>query len=200
MINNLELIKPLLNFKNEGDFYMIYILKRKKDQPIGEKQNHQSVRTIKSYCVESIEYLEERFDEMKHLCEAMKARCYIEIGNKNHFILTAEIITALGEKMKNGQFNHKYLFDSVVGKVKSKEKRFIVDIDEKDETITNEIINYINNNCRPIGKKILAKIPTKNGFHLITNRFDVKVFLEQFPNVEVKKNNPTLLYLPNSLK
>lgn len=32
-INNLELIKPLLNFEQEGDFYMLYIFKRKKDQP-----------------------------------------------------------------------------------------------------------------------------------------------------------------------
>lgn len=30
MINNLDIIKPLLNFTDEGDFYMLYILKRKK--------------------------------------------------------------------------------------------------------------------------------------------------------------------------
>ena len=47
MINNLEIIKPLLNFENEGDFYMLYILKRKKDQPEGERDNNQSVRTIR---------------------------------------------------------------------------------------------------------------------------------------------------------
>ena len=41
MIDNLELIKPLLNFENEGDFYMLYVLKRKKDQPEGERDNHQ---------------------------------------------------------------------------------------------------------------------------------------------------------------
>ena len=47
MIDNLEIIKQLLNFENEGDFYMLYVFKRKKDQPEGEKDNHQSVRTIK---------------------------------------------------------------------------------------------------------------------------------------------------------
>lgn len=31
MINNIELIKPLLNFENKGDFYMLYVFKRKKD-------------------------------------------------------------------------------------------------------------------------------------------------------------------------
>ena len=39
MINNLELIKPLLNFSEQGDFYMLYVFKRKKDQPEGERDN-----------------------------------------------------------------------------------------------------------------------------------------------------------------
>ena len=57
-MNNLELIKPLLNFSEKGDFYMLYVFKRKKDQPAGERSNHQSVRTIKTYCIESINHLQ----------------------------------------------------------------------------------------------------------------------------------------------
>jgi hypothetical protein len=52
MIDNINIIKPLLNFEEKGDFYMLYVFKRKKDQPEGEKDNHQSVRTIKTYCIE----------------------------------------------------------------------------------------------------------------------------------------------------
>ncbi len=44
MINNKEQIKGLLNFSEPGDFYMLYVMKRKKDQPEGERDNHQSVR------------------------------------------------------------------------------------------------------------------------------------------------------------
>ena len=55
MIDNVEQIKKLLNFSHPGDFYMLYVFKRKKDQPEGERDNHQSVRTIKTYCVDSIE-------------------------------------------------------------------------------------------------------------------------------------------------
>jgi len=58
MINNYELIAPLLNFDKKGDFYMLYILKRKKDQV--DKDNHQSVRTIKTYCIDSLDYLKNR--------------------------------------------------------------------------------------------------------------------------------------------
>jgi len=54
MINNKELIKPLLNFEKDGDFYMLYVFKRKKDFPEMEQKNHQSVRTIKTYCIDCV--------------------------------------------------------------------------------------------------------------------------------------------------
>ena len=80
MINNIDKIKPLLNFQDEGDFYMLYVFKRKKDQPKEESSNHQSVRTIKSYCIESIEQLEKRYEEIMLLCEEA---CAIDLGFEN---------------------------------------------------------------------------------------------------------------------
>ena len=35
MINNFNLIKPLLDFNSEDDFYFLQILQRKKDHPKG---------------------------------------------------------------------------------------------------------------------------------------------------------------------
>ncbi len=32
MIDNIEQIKQLLNFEDEGDFYMLYVFKRKKGE------------------------------------------------------------------------------------------------------------------------------------------------------------------------
>ncbi len=97
MIDNLELIKPLLNFENEGDFYMLYVFKRKKDQTT-DKANHQSVRTIKTYCVESIEYLEKRYEEIKQLCDMFKSRAYIHIQKQNHHDVSLEMMVALATK------------------------------------------------------------------------------------------------------
>ena len=198
MINNLELIKPLLNFENEGDFYMLYIFKRKKDQPEGERDNHQSVRTIKTYCVESVEYLENRMEEIIQLCEMFKARGYIHIQKQNHKDVSLNMMVELAQRIQNGQHNQKGLFDSVVGKLKTLEKRWIVDIDTKDEnTILN--IRYAINMCKPEGLKIHRSIPTKNGYHLITDRFDVMEFKKKYPEIDIQKKNPTLLYYPNSL-
>ena len=199
MINNLEIIKGLLNFSENGDFYQLIILKRKKDQPENERDNHQSVRTIKTYSIENISYLEKRFDEIIKLCELFKARAYIQINKQNHKDVSLDMIIALAERFKNKQFNQKNLFDSVVGSLKIYEKRWIVDIDNNDEYYDKNIQQFINQKCNPIGMKIIANIPTKNGHHLITEKFDVKEFKKEYPDVDIQKKNPTLLYLPDSL-
>ena len=198
MIDNIELIKPLLNFENEGDFYMLYVFKRKKDQPEGERDNHQSVRTIKTYCVDSVEYLEKRYDEIKQLCEMFKARAYIHVQKQNHKDVSLEMMVSLAEKIRNGQTNQKGLFDSVVGQIKTYEKRWVCDIDNKDDNYLLNVMRVINS-CKPEGNKIYKTIPTRDGYHLITDRFDVIEFMKVFPEISVQKKNPTLLYLPSVL-
>ena len=114
---------------------------------------------------------------------------------------------------QNKQNNQKNLFDSVVGQMRTLEKRWIVDIDQKE--ISPLMISHIEYVCKPIteisfdqagipngyesGPKVEAIIPTKNGHHLITKRFDVQAFKEKYPDVDIQKKNPTLLYYPNSL-
>jgi hypothetical protein len=202
MINNLDLIKPLLNFSNKGDFYMLYVFKRKKDQPKEERDNHQSVRTIKTYCIESIDHLDQRYDEIMQLCEMFKARAYIHIQKQNHEEVSLDMLSDLAMRIKNGVHNQKGLFDSVVGQIKTQEKRWIVDVDTKDENAIQKISNLINS-IRPEGSKIEATIPTKNGFHFITKRFDFlefnKMMSLQGDVPDIQKKNPTLLYYPDSL-
>lgn len=214
MINNLEIIKPLLNFEKQGDFYMLYVFKRKKDQPEGERDNHQSVRTIKTYCIESIDHLERRYEEVIQLCEMFKARAYIHVQKQNHFDVSLSMMVDLAQRIQNGQHNQKGLFDSVVGQIKTGEKRWIIDCDDMMEA-SPIMMAYIEYNCAPISKprfdaaglpdgwevgpKIEAIIPTRNGHHLITKKFDVMKFKEAYPNIDIQKRNPTLLYYPNSL-
>jgi hypothetical protein len=198
MIDNLELIKPLLNFSEAGDFYMLYVFKRKKDQPGNERDNHQSVRTIKTYCIESIEYLEKRYSEIKQLCEMFRARAYIHVQRQNHRDVSLDMMVALAERIKCGNQNQKGLFDSVVGQIKTLEKRWVVDVDTLDFHTVTEVVNLITM-LKPVGPKVEAVIPTRNGYHLITARFDVLEFKKFQPDVDIQKKNPTVLYLPDSL-
>ena len=197
MIDNINLIKPLLTFDNEGEFYMLYIFKRKKDQTT-DKANHQSVRTIKTYCIGSIEQLEKRYDEIIQLCEMFKARAYIHIQKQNHKDVAMNMITEIVNRIQSGQINQQHVFDSVVGQIKTQEKRWIVDIDSKENGIENLISNEIHM-LRPEGPKVEVVIPTKSGFHLITKRFDVMEFKKKYPEIDIQKKNPTLLYYPSSI-
>jgi hypothetical protein len=198
MIDNLNIIKPLLNFEKDGDFYMLYVLKRKKDQPEGERDNHQSVRTIKTYCIESIEHLDHRWDEIVQMCEMFKARAYIHVQKQNHMDVSLNMMVALAQRIQDGNTNQKGLFDSVVGQIKTQEKRWVVDIDTKDEIVREDIRAFING-LRPAGYKCICEIPTKNGYHLITERFDVLEFKKKYPEIDIAKKNPTILYIPKSL-
>ena len=214
MINNLDIIKPLLNFEKPGDFYMLYVFKRKKDQPEGERDNHQSVRTIKTYCIESIDHLERRYEEIIQMCEMFKARAYIHIQKQNHFDVSLSMMVDLAQRIQNGNHNQKGLFDSVVGQLKTNEKRWIIDVDGMSAP-SPMMVAFIEYNCKPItevkfdevgipigykvGPKVEAVIPTKNGHHLITKKFDVMEFKKQYPDIDIQKKNPTLLYYPNSL-
>ena len=199
MIDNIKEIKELLNFSDKNDFYMLYVFKRKKDQPEGERDNHQSVRTIKTYCIESIDHLDRRYDEIIQMCEMFNARAYIHIQKQNHFDVSLSMMVDLAQRIQNGNHNQKGLFDSVVGQIKTQEKRWIVDIDTKDFKTLVEVGEFIDN-LRPVGNKVITTIPTKNGFHLITERFDVINFKNRYSDIDIQKKNPTLLYYPNSLE
>jgi hypothetical protein len=205
-IDNMSTIKRLLNFENEGDFYMLYVFKRKKDQPEGERDNHQSVRTIKTYCVDSVEYLEKRYDEIKQLCEMFKARAYIHVQKQNHKDVSLNMMVALAQRIQDGNLKQKGLFDSVVGQLKTHEKRWIIDIDNVStdsfahEEYYTSMREYINELQEEAGKdKNMAFVKTKSGFHIITQPFNVMKFKEKYPDIDIQKKNPTLLYYPESL-
>lgn len=206
MIDNIKQIKELLNFSKEGDFYMLYVFKRKKDQPEGERDNHQSVRTIKTYCVNSIGYLDKRYDEIKQLCEMFKARAYIHVQKQNHYDVSLNMMVALAQRIQDGNLRQQHLFDSVVGQLKTHEKRWIIDIDNVSIDGFNHddyyisMRKYINELQVEAGKDTgMTFIKTKSGFHIITQPFNVMKFKEKYPDVDIQKKNPTLLYLPNSL-
>ena len=205
-IDNIDIIKKLLNFSEVGDFYQLIILKRKKDQPQGERDNHQSVRTIKTYCIESIDHLDRRYDEIKQLCEMFKSRAYIHVQKQNHFDVSLNMMVALAQRIQDGNTNQKGLFDSVVGQIKTQEKRWIIDVDNVSIDGFNhdpsqiEMREYINELQKEAGREPhMTFIKTRSGFHIITQPFNMMKFKERYPEVDIQKKNPTLLYYPNSL-
>lgn len=203
MINNLNIILPFLEFKEEGDFFQLYVFVRKKDMAT-ERSNRQSVRTIKTYTIRSKEYLEEKFEEIQLLCETFKARAYINLNRMNDGDVALKMIEKLVHCLQNKTTNVKGVYDSVVGNLPSKEKRWLTDLDEKHLQHKQEYIDFINIS-EPVGKKkIIIEIPTKNGIHIITHPFNTERFCKhcELYGIEcpdIMKNSPTLLYIPRAL-
>lgn len=193
MTDNIDFIKTLLNFNDPYDFYYLQILVRKKDQLI--KDNHQSVRTIKTYCISNIEYLDKKCDEIKQLCKLFNARAYINLNKYNHKKIGLKMMKILASQLASNQYNHQFLFDQALGEYKSPDRMWVVDIDNNDIEFDKEIQKFINN-CKPYGSKVIANVPTQQGHHLITKKFDYVEFKKQYPDIDIHKNNPTILYIP----
>lgn len=197
MINNFEQIKSLLKFENEYEFYFLQILQRKKEHPELGKNN----RLIKAYYIYSIEKLEKYQDEIIKLCEIFNARAYIHLNRRNSKVVGFEMMEMLATNLKCDQVNFlDKLYNSICGHHHSdKDKTWIIDIDTVDLTELGIPLHYIENdlnNIEPEGNKIIAKIPTKNGIHLITKPFNSQKFGEMYPKIDLHKNNPTILFVP----
>jgi len=114
MIDNFDKISKLLKFDSENDFYMLNILKRKKDLP--DSTNEKSVRTIKSYCINSVTSLMEYKEEVVILCENLNSRAYIDVNRSNHYEVTLNMLSILTNRLKSNQFNQKNIFNKSANK------------------------------------------------------------------------------------
>ena len=191
MIDNFELIKPLLTFPNDDIYYHLQILRRGKDHPELPAAN----RMIKSYFICSLEGLDYVEQEIKDLCKFFGARAYINPTPKSIKKTTMLQLKYLAERAYMGDFKKIWKsWNTCAGEIKGEEPRWIVDIDRQlSEEEYDKFLKYLTY-LEPIGNKFVAKIPTKSGFHLITTPFNIKQFKEQCSDIDVHKNNPTLLY------
>lgn len=193
MIDNYSLIKPFLSWENEDEFYFLQVIQRRKDNPWMTWDN----RLIKEYYLYE-NSLEHRYSEIKELCKVFNARAYIHLVKRNAKDIAKDMLGKLSDAFKNNQFKSlQNIYASCVGSNLGVDKLWIIDLDNDKwvsvEEIRKKVANYKGHKE---GDKILAVIPTKNGFHLISHPFDLMGFKKDFPNVDIQKNNPTILYIP----
>lgn len=198
MIDNFKLIKPLLTFPNDDIYYHLQILRRGKDHSELPAAN----RVIKSYFICSLESLDYIEDEIKKLCEFFGARAYINIAPKSIKKTSMLQIKYLAQRVYEGDFKKIWKsWNTCAGEIKGEESRWVVDVDDTstdfiglmDMSIaTYEPVKYDEQGryC----SKVIATIPTKSGYHLITTPFNLQQFKKEYPDIDVHKNNPTLLY------
>ena len=207
-VDNFELIRPLLKFRSDDDFFFLQIIQRKKDHPGGNVNGtNNNNRCVKSYYVRSLEYLDFIEPEVKQLAEVFQARVGIDLNRRSYKSLGLKTVKKIISHIENGQENKIYkAYQTVCGKYADEPKRkWILDIDEKGYEDTGELKGVLKKiNPVAVENKIVAEIPSLNGVHIITSPFNVKKFNEwmpftSLPDIDIHKRNPTNLYIPDSL-
>lgn len=196
VVDNFDLIKPILHFEpSHKSIILVYLVSRKKDGNTKINGSNR-VRTIKSYYFQSIEYLEEKMDEIRTICSAFNCRAYICIQPKlmKKVLFTLQRITMDGIEGMMSADNKIHLtgfLDSAVMKTTAlaKYKYWVVDVDQEEK---DSIIEQIKQRRHGEGEVIKAVLPTVQGWHIITTPFDSRDF--EIENVEIKKSGLTLLY------
>lgn len=195
-VDNFDLIKKHIHSSDNGEFYMLQIMRRTKDQKGYEGKHKQSI--IKTYFISSVEYLDSKRDEIVGLCEMFNARAYINLNKKSYKQVSLKALEILAGKIAHEEYDIRSLFESACGQTGAcdGQKTWIVDFDSKDLDELDRIKNIIDS-IDPKGvSKIVETVPTRNGYHLIARPFNKKAFYEMYNNsIDIHDNNPTLIYM-----
>lgn len=203
MVNNFDIARGFMTFDSADDFYFIQVIVRGKDGHAVSGNNKN--RTIKYYTIRSIDEFNRAESEIKHLCEHFGARAYIHYSRRSFEQMGKEMLRVVTDNLLSENWQGmKSAFQHCCGScVPKKHKTYLVDIDwEENEDCEDRLLrcsryqNYINFSCENIEdkNKVLGVIPTNSGCHLICRPFNINKFRNKFPHIEVKQNNPTLLY------
>jgi len=192
MVDNTEQIKTMLSF-DDDDFYFIQILKRRKDNPSLEKNSV----VVKNFYIDSFENYEKLIPQIIDICNTENARAYIRLNKRNYKHLGMKMIKRVADYISSNNYKSlRNAFDAVVGEFHcDKDKTWVVDVDGYDASGQSfyELIDFIAG----LQKNPMVKtIQTKTGVHLITRPFNKAVFKQNYPHIEIKTDNPTILFCP----
>jgi len=195
-IDNFDIIRSHLDFiDTKLDRYVVHILRRPKDLTQGMKNllgANETQRLIKTYYVDSVEYLDRKREAIKELCRANNARAYIIVQPKDNF----ECLLNLGEKIfetirnKNYSVKPEHLVRQAFCEWhKTRKKQWVIDLDndemvetwvevnfggkivQKREWTLEKVQELVKNHLKSVGKSEddMYTVPTKHGWHIITS-------------------------------
>ena len=211
MTNNFDFYKEYItndfnnSLLNEGDMYFVVeLMRRGKDNPDMPAANYH----FKNYYIRKPEDLDRYKSEIIMLCDMLRLRAYVSVNYKSFRQVTLDTLAELARRVANNDYKKNYnVYESCSGQYcHSQNKRWVIDIDNETSIDSDKVkkIEDIINLCQPTNKnKIITKIPTKSGVHIITTPFDKAQFalnctdnlkngINDIP--DIKKNHLTLLY------
>jgi hypothetical protein len=191
MVDNFKQLSKLLTFDGEDDFYYVQVLKRKKEN----KELGSNSHIVKTYYIKSAEELFRDMPEMICLADFHNARVCINLNKRSFEKTCYHTLKKITDQILNKSFKEaRKAYNSVCGLYSEGDKTWVVDIDGTGRDY-NEMLLLIDS-LQPEGGKLVTIVQTKNGLHLITKPFNLQDFRAVYPDIDVHKNNPTVLYIP----
>lgn len=197
MVDNFNIFSSWFeNLTDQGDFFFVQVIQRKKECNIGSNNN-----IIKDYYFFNKETFLSKKEEITTLCKAFNARAYFWINPRNCKQVQYEVIR---EALEAIECNSKKLFKCVskaIGKRRNTNYKplWILDFDTKDTKLITKYLD-IAMGCKHAGSGLVFNlVPTVNGFHAITKGFDLNEFSKKLDeinleSIDIHKDNPTVLY------
>ena len=105
LISNFEILcEKLLRFEDKNDFYVIKVMKRRKDFS-GEMATamRRGVEVIKTYYVYSHEAILELQEELENICTSQKARAYIQVNRRRADQIALHAMKRLTQLLLDGE-------------------------------------------------------------------------------------------------
>ena len=201
LVDNFELLgeylfddrRPL----TEDEFYFLQILVRGKDgnHVSGNNKN----RLVKYYVIRSKQQLFELKDEIVGICGVVNGRAYIHPTRRSlKEVANRALEDTAHTFVSQNWIGLRGVYSTAAGQsYVSNDKQFVVDLDDfeyEDVLKVAEFVDTLRGRRDDRGRIAQKAVPTKHGYHLITNAFDVEQFTKQYPGIDIHKNNPTLLY------
>ena len=207
-INNFGIIERMLPQKDDKEhFYFLQIIRRNKDH---RGKTDLKSKQIKVFFITSYPQLMEKQKEIIGLCEAYGARAYINLSPKSWVKLHKGLLIKYAVQLGNEQYAHPFkTVNSVAGEITGDQPLWIVDVDSKDDKVLKDAkrkilelhmeYNDIIKHGQPHSIKLT--VPTLQGYHIITDPFNVSKFQKMHVSfADVHKNSAgVLLYVPASL-
>lgn len=205
-INNVDVVRNhVLNFNDNSTgrhYYKFVALIRSKDyldpnnQVLNCKQGAREL-IVHQWLVSSVDRFDDLIDDMLTFVKLFKCRLYVTTDRKDvvkSMLYAKNKLNGVVDQLALGQLAvSTKLLDRLVNGASSVSdasdrngKRWLFDIDTKDETIVNDIVA----GC---GQHFVCCIPTVNGYHVVADKkFNGKA-IKLLENVELKENALTLV-------
>jgi len=186
----------------EGEFYFIQIIRRAKDQSVITAQKwDNNQRLINSYYIYTQEQLDLRMDEMIAIADATVSRVMVHPARRNKMEIAKLTQYLLAQNMYSNTIDGiSRIYNTACWTSRGVERLRLIDVDGENafDLAKDIIFDITTTGLYWVQERENYILPTKNWCHIICKPFNSKVFSERFPWVDIHKNNPTVLYIPDT--